>query len=127
MFSYSVCYIIKLSHNPKINGFEDVLKCIHMIVVVLSTLRNSNKLLKKSCTVFSLLLLQREKPYCQSTVFPSSVNSEFKFKTVFNCLRIKCLLLTHMLNTNPLIINPHSSGPVSHLLFGGFDHFGREK
>ena len=49
---------MKLSQNPKLNGFENVLLHIHTTVVVLNTLGNSNKLLKKSCPVLPLFFIQ---------------------------------------------------------------------
>lgn len=84
----------------------------------------SNKSLK-SCPVFPLFFIQREKLYYQSTV-PSFLNLDFR--RIFQCLRIKGLLLSYMRSSMikclgqmwPPIINSHSSGALSHFLFGGF-------
>ena len=48
------------SHNPVISGFENVLLHIHTIVIVLDTLGNSNKLLRK-VVQFSSYFLFKEK------------------------------------------------------------------
>ena len=48
------------SHNPVISGFENVLLHIHTIVIVLDTLGNSNKLLRK-VVQFSSSFLFKEK------------------------------------------------------------------
>lgn len=67
---------MKSSHNPKINGFENVLLHIHTIVVVLDTLGHSNKLLKKS-PVFFFLFIQRETLFIKAQS-PPFLNFEFR-------------------------------------------------